>query len=67
MSKQEEIHNLQQIKHALSFLDLKGTNETVTMAMQIVSVAEGFVRRGQPFDAPLLLRYARCTPLEAST
>ena len=67
MSKQEEIHNLQQIKNALSFLDLKGTDETVTMAMTIVSVAEGFVRRGQPFDAPLLLRYAECAPMDVLT
>ena len=59
MSALSEVHNLEQIRHALSSLDLKGTDETVTMAMAIVAVAEGFVRRGEPFDARLLLECAQ--------
>ena len=55
MNKQDETHNLEQINQALSFLDLKGTDSAVTMAMTIVSVATDFVRRGQLFEASLLL------------
>ena len=67
MNKSGEIHNLEQIRHALSFLDLKGTDETVTMAMTIVAVAEDFVRRGQPLEAALLVQHARRASLEFST
>jgi len=58
MSKSDEIRNLAKIRHALSFLDLKGTDETVTMAMTIVAVAEDFVKHSEAFDASRLLRYA---------
>jgi len=66
MSKLNEIRNLEQIRHALSFLDLKGTDEKVTMAMTIVAVAEDFVRRGQPLEAARLLQYAQRVPLNVS-
>ena len=59
MHKQNEIHNLEQIRHALSFLDLKGTNETLTRAMSIVAVAEDCIRRGETLEASCLIRYAQ--------
>jgi len=67
MNKLDEIHNLEQIRHAFSFLDLKGTDETVTMAMTIVAIAEDCVRRGQPLEATLLVQHARRASLEFST
>ena len=67
MSTLTEIRNLEHIRHALSFLDLKGTDETVTMAMTIVSVAEDFVRRGQPLETALLLKHAKQVSLRVST
>jgi len=59
MKKSDEIYNLNQIWQALSFLDLKGTNETVTMAMTIVSIAKDLIQRGEPVEASILLRYAQ--------
>ena len=59
MRKLSEIKNLEQIRQAISCLDLKGTDETVTLAMTIVSVAEDFLRKGQPLDACLLLQHAQ--------
>ena len=58
MSTLKEIHALEQIRHALSFLDSKGTDETVTMAMTIVFVAENFVRKEKPLDASILWQCA---------
>ena len=58
MSKLDEAHHLEQIRQAISFLDLKGTNETVTKAMTIVALAEDFVRQGKPLEASLLFRCA---------
>ena len=66
MDTLSELRNLEHIRHALSTLDLKGTDETVTMAMTIVSVAKDFVRRGQPLETALLLKHARQAALSVS-
>ena len=64
MNKLSEINNLNQIWQAISQLDLKGANGTVTMVMTIVSIAKDFIQRGEPFDASILLRHAQNIPEE---
>jgi hypothetical protein len=55
MHNAKELEDLEQIKTAISQLDLKGTNETVTKAMTIVSVAADRVNKGQLINAFALL------------
>ena len=62
MNKLNELHNLNQIWQAISMLDSRGTDATVTMAMTIVSIAKDFVQRGEPLEASLLLRCAHNVP-----
>ena len=50
-----ELDDLEQIKAAISRLDTKGANETVTQAMTIVSLAAEHVVKGQAVKADLLL------------
>ena len=45
---------LGQIKHAIASLDLKGTNDTVTKAMEIVSNAETFVRNNKSAEEAVI-------------
>lgn len=47
MHNAKELENLEQIKTAISQLDPKGTNETVTRAMTIVSIAAELIGKGQ--------------------
>jgi len=59
MSIASEIRNLEQIRHALLSLDAKGTDETVTMAMTIVCIAQDFVQKGLPVKTSALLQHAK--------
>ena len=55
MHNEKEVADLEQIKAAISQIDLKGTNETVTRAMTIVSIAADLVGKGQPVHDFVLL------------
>lgn len=55
MHNTKELDDLEQIKAAISQLDPKGINNTVTEAMTIVSVAAELVSKGQPINAFALL------------
>lgn len=50
-----ELDDLEQIKAALSQLDLKGTDDTVTQAMTVVSLAAELVVKGRAVKAEVLL------------
>lgn len=65
MSVLSEIRDLEQIRAALSSLDIKGTNETVTQAMTIIAVAEKLVQKRKPFDASSLLSHVCHVSLNA--
>lgn len=50
-----ELDDLEQIKAALSQLDLKGTDDTVTQAMTVVSLAAELVVKDRAVKADVLL------------
>jgi len=55
MHNMNELADLEQIKVAISQLDSRGTNETVTQAMTIVSLAAEHVVKGLAVKADVLL------------
>lgn len=57
MAHKKEIDDLEQVRAALSALDLKGSDKSVTKAMTIVAIAKDFVCAEKTFTARDLLSH----------
>lgn len=53
-NKSSSLHVLGLVKQAISTLDLKGTDDTVTKSMEIISRVEDCLRSGLPVEGLLL-------------
>jgi hypothetical protein len=59
MKTNNEISNLEIIKHTIAQLDIKGANTMVTHIMTIISQAMDVLREGNPLDTKMLLAQSK--------